>query len=176
MPGSARENDADLLAYIGDNHTRTILDVGAGSGTYQRIIGRRVTHIDAIEAWQPYVEHYALTERYRHVTVTDIRHLATAGVTYGTRYDLVIFGDILEHMSRDDALDVWTWAHAIACAGLISLPMRHWAQGPEHGNHFEAHHDDHLTGTDLLDPASPFGPFDHVWAYELTGTFIKAFS
>lgn len=174
MPGSIRENDADLLALVRSESVATVLDVGVGRGTYSRLLRRHVPVIDGIEAWPAYVAHYALADRYRHLTVADVRDLARLGITYGARYDLVIFGDVLEHMSPAEAADVWAWAHSIARRGLISLPAVHWPQGAEHGNPFEAHDHDHITGEHLTTPGHPFGPFEHTWVYEQTVTVVKA--
>lgn len=176
MPGSIRENNDDLTRFVQEWGIRTILDVGVGWGTYENLLGDRVALLDGIEVWEPYVRQYGLRARYRRLIIADVRDVARDGhALLDPPYDLVIFGDVLEHMSRDEALEVWEWGHTIAKAGLISLPMAHYPQGAERGNHFETHHEDHLTGADLLHPETPFGPFDLQWSYEVTGTFVKAF-
>lgn len=166
MPYSARENDADVRGYVTRHGIATVLDIGAGSGTYATLLGDLCT-LDAIEAWDPYVEQFDLPSKYRHVTVCDVRDRPDVG-----RYDLVILGDILEHMTPDEAAQVWAWAPTVADHGIISIPLDHWPQGAHDGNHLEAHHPDHLTGRHLL--AGTLGTFDETWTYALTATFAKA--
>lgn len=175
MPGSIRENNDDLIAFVHANQIRTVLDVGVGRGTYSRILRRHVERIDGIEAWEPYVEQYALRSRYATLTLADVRDLAAADSRFDG-YDLVIFGDVLEHMTPTEAAEVWTWAHGVASWGMISLPREHWPQGAERGNPFEAHDHEHITGEDLVAPGHPFGPFDHAWSYPRTTTVIRRFA
>ena len=174
MPGSIRENNDDLITFVESENIRTVLDVGVGWGTYENLIGGHVAHLDGIEVWEPYVGQYHLRTRYRRLVIADVREVVERGsALLEPHYDLIIFGDVLEHMSQEEALEVWRWAHGRATWGLISLPMAHYPQGAEHGNPFEVHHDDHLTGHDLLDPESPFGPFRRSQVYDVTGTFMK---
>jgi len=177
MPHSARENDDDVRQWVLDNDIETVLDVGAGSGTYARIL-RDMVVIDAVEIWPKYVREFKLSSLYRNVVVGDIRDLAWGDSQYTSinpeqEYDLVIFGDVLEHMTKDEALEVWGWASQVARFGLISVPIIHYPQGPEHGNPFEVHVQEHI---DLEELRAEFGPFTYDQTYEVTGTFIKEFS
>lgn len=112
-----------------------ILDVGAGLGIYARF-REPGQHWTAVEAWAPYVKSYALHTLYDHVIVADIRYLDWQRVA---PLDLVICGDVLEHMSKEDALDVVHRALDHARVVLISLPVTYAAQGELLGNPFEVH-------------------------------------
>lgn len=176
MPASIRENDSDVIAFVKAEGVFTVLDVGVGWGTYSTMLRDYVSFIDGIEAWQPYFDQFDLRSRYDMLIQDDVRTLATQHWRgKAVPYDLIIFGDVLEHMERDEALEVWAWAHDIARWGLISLPMGHYPQGPEYGNPFEVHVEGGLTGGELLEHGNDFGPFEHFWTYAVTGTFIKRF-
>ncbi len=168
MPYSARENDADVIDFVSKYNIREVLDIGPGSGTYAKLL-RDIDAIDCIEIWEPYVEEFALKSLYREVRVGDARD----GLDDGLRYDLIIFGDVLEHMTPEDALDAWTEASYLGSWGLISLPIIHWPQGAHEGNPYEEHIQDHI---DVDDLKRDFGPFDIEHQYEMTGTFIKRFT
>lgn len=168
MPYSARENDQDIIWFVQDFQIRKILDVGAGSGTYGRLLGRHIHTVDAVEIWQPYVEQFKLNEIYDHIIHADVRHVSPLQFEH---YDLVIFGDVLEHMSREESLKVWRNA-STAKFGMISVPIVHYPQGAEFGNPYEEHIQEHLTADELR---KDYGPFIFEREYEVTGTFIRQF-
>jgi len=115
---------------------RRVLDVGAGSGTYSTLL-RPVTpgaRWSAIEVWQPYLDEFALAAKYDEVIVADVR-----SHVWGDQYDLVILGDVLEHMPTTDAVDVFGRAVTSSAVVLASMPIIHYPQGAVGGNPFEAH-------------------------------------
>lgn len=169
MPHSARENDADVLDFVFGHSIEKVLDVGAGSGTYGKMLKNNVTEIFGVEVWEPYIDEYSLNDVYAGVYVQDVREIEPE---FFAEFDLVIFGDILEHMTHKEALDVWE-AASTANYGLISVPIIHWPQGEVGGNPYEVHVQEHLTPEAVRED---FGPFVVDWVYEMTGTFIKDFS
>lgn len=170
MPHSIRDNDHVVRDYVARKNIRTVLDIGAGSGTYARLLGGDVGRIDAVEAWEPYIDEYKLHDLYDTITVADVRTLARSiGYLAGTYYDLIIFGDIIEHMSTADGMHVWDWAKTVASHGLLSVPTVHWPQDHVGGNPYEAHVQDLLT---VEDYEKTFGPFDEVYTYDQTATFL----
>ena len=137
MPGSMDEGKVWAREAILSLAPRRILDVGPGIGRYRDLInGQLKAEWWGVEAWAPYVEQFDLTTRYDRIIVADVRWLdwASAG-----RFDLVILGDVLEHMPRADALRVWSLARLHAGHVLLSLPIVPYPQGPEGGNPFEEH-------------------------------------
>lgn len=180
MPFSMRENNKDVREFVDNAMIRTVLDVGPGSGTYGRLLREQnvVDRIDAVEIWEPYIETFGLDKVYDAVIVMDVRGLATSW-EFGRPawaqdgWDLIIFGDVLEHMTQDEALEVWSWAGSVARWGLISVPIVHWPQhAVEGGNPYEEHVQDHIHVEDLK---RDFGPFAFSWEYDLTGTFVRKF-
>jgi hypothetical protein len=164
VPGSVRENDADVRAFVTEHGIRTALDVGPGRGTYSRILSDLIPVMDAVEVWRPYIGRYQLYDKYRTVTLGDVRDHGKFD------YDLVIFGDVLEHMPREDALAVWTRAGGSARFTLMSVPIICYPQGALKGNPHEVHVQEHLTPDDVR---RDYGPFVLDRAYEITGTFIR---
>lgn len=127
---------------IANNEGRlTVLDVGAGAGAYATLLWpvdpRPV--IDAVEVFEPYVNRFQLKERYRHVFVADARDFLLSAEAQKA-YDVIILGDVLEHMSTEDATRLWEDARKAAKIAVIaSVPLGEYPQGEEEGNVYEAH-------------------------------------
>jgi len=128
-----------------DPATTTILDVGAGQGKYGRLLSN-FTNVDACEVWKPYVEENNLRELYREVYVCEIETLCLAG----RHYDVVIMGDVLEHLTVEDAQDTLTELQE-DCDDIIVVVPYQYEQGPEHGNHYQRHLQADLTHALMFD-------------------------
>ena len=170
MPGSTRENNQDVHKFLQSHNIGKILDVGCGQGTYWTLAlqSHKSFEIDAVEIWEPYIEQFNLREKYDRVFVDDIRGWSEEDFA---GYDLVIFGDVLEHMSHTESVGVWHRAHS-AKYGLISVPVIHYPQGAYGGNPYEIHIQEHLTPEHIRET---YGPFILDRVYEITGTFVKEF-
>ena len=147
MPFSSDENREYVLDIVSNIICPdSILDVGAGSGTYSDLLRKTIDpmRFDAIEVWDPYIRQFDLTKKYDHVYQVDVREF------HLFRYDLVIFGDVLEHMSLEQAKDVWGRAAQQAAWGMISSPIVHYPQGAMFDNPFEVHVQDHLTADQIV--------------------------
>ena len=92
-----------------------------------------------------------LEEIYDSLVVCDIRYLDWSKVT---PLDVAIFGDVLEHMSKEDALNVVETALTHCRVVLVSLPLIHSEQGEVHGNPFEAHVKPDWTNNEALEAFS----------------------
>jgi 2-polyprenyl-3-methyl-5-hydroxy-6-metoxy-1,4-benzoquinol methylase len=77
---------------------------------------------------------FELRRKYDVVHVTDVRCFS-----WPTRYDVVILGDVLEHLTLADALRVWASARARACYVVLSIPIVEYLQGVHYGNIHETH-------------------------------------
>lgn len=145
-----------------------ILDVGAGSGTYAdalRAAGYGGT-IDAVEVWPNYITKYHLPTKYRHVINKDVRELDTFD------YDVVIFGDILEHMSKEDAIKVWEKTAEKADYALIAIPIIHYHQGELDGNPYEEHVKDDWTDEEVIET---FPGIIASWTGDVVGAYWAKF-
>lgn len=168
MSGSIRENDNFVKDWVVSNNVKKVLDMGAGRGTYADLLCDLVETIDGVEIWQPYIDEFDLTNKYDHLYNEDIRNFEPKV----DDYDLVIFGDVLEHMTQQESLLVWTNAMDYSKAGLISVPIIHYPQGAEYGNPHEVHVQEHLTPDHVMET---YGPFGDVAVFDVTGTFIRRF-
>ena len=107
-----------------------ILDMGPGKGTYYDLLGPTY-YWSCVEIWHPAVE--ALQGKYRYIYEMDIRDFV-----YVDYYDLVIFGDVLEHMSIEDAQKCIAAAKENSDSILIAFPYD-LEQGAIYGNEAERH-------------------------------------
>lgn len=130
MPTSSDAVRPQALAEIASLSPRTILDIGAGAGTWRRLHphGRWT----AVEVWEPYVDRYGLRSLYDDVIVGDART-----VDLGGPYDLAIAGDVLEHVP--DPLALFQRLRGVADHVVVQIPVVHWPQGEVDGNPHEAH-------------------------------------
>ena len=147
----------------------TVLDIGPGSGVYGRIV-RDVApsaRLVGVEAWAPYVDEFWLRDVYDEVIVGDARELSN------WNYDLVIFGDVLEHMSEADASLLWAKAASARCRVLMSIPIIHYPQCAEHGNPFEVHVVDDWSHERVLDTFSGIVDYE---CYAVTGAYLADFT
>lgn len=140
MPYSDAEGKDAALTWYEEIRPRTVIDVGAGSGTYTQVV--RANSLwrgrwTAVEAWEPYVARFGLDGLYDAVVVADARRL----VAPFYRADLVIAGDVLEHMPRADAVHLLGKIRAHAAHLIVSVPVLHLDQGAVYGNAYETHVD-----------------------------------
>lgn len=130
-----------------------IIDVGAGQGKY-RVLLPEYEAVDAIEVFEPYVEQNNLRALYRNVYVSNVVDWVDASGTWQQVDDaVVIMGDVLEHLTYDDAYRVicylCTWAREI-----IAVVPYEYPQDEEDGNVHQRHLQDDLT-VDVMAKAYP---------------------
>lgn len=77
---------------------RTVLDVGCGRGLNGQIAHDKGAHVVGIEQWKPSAE--AARARMDEVIEADIERDDSARALGDRRFDLILFGDVLEH-TRD---------------------------------------------------------------------------
>lgn len=96
-----------ILNKVKESNNFTILDIGCGIGTYSNVLRRnnKLTNyqykIDAVEVVGEYIEKFNLLKKYNNVYIFDVRDDSLFSVI--DNYDLVIMGDVLEHLSVEDA-------------------------------------------------------------------------
>jgi hypothetical protein len=143
MPTSIAEGKDWSLERFKQTQPGTVTDVGPGEGTYAKLF--RPVHKGiwwtAIEVHKPYVAKYKLKSTktrsmYDEIHVEDARESAS----HLFHRDLVIFGDVLEHMPREDAVALLQKAEAAGAWNiLVSLPIVEAPQGEVDGNPHEEH-------------------------------------
>jgi hypothetical protein len=112
-----------------------VVDVGPGVGTYAKLLaGPDVGRIVGIEAWEPYVRTYRLHDYYDEIILGDVREVPVPAT------DVVILGDVAEHMTAGQAQEVWRrCAEAARRAVYLSIPIVHYPQHPIEDNPYELH-------------------------------------
>lgn len=129
----------EIVEYIKKNFKpgETCLDVGACDGKWQNLLGDYMV-MDAVEVWEPNISHHGLRGKYRTVYNENVRDME-----YGY-YDLIIFGDVIEHMDIREAQKVLKYADIRCRDMIIGVPFR-WPQGELYGNPYERHIQPDLT-------------------------------
>lgn len=136
MPHSADEGKDWTRERVVALNPGSVLDIGPGAGTYAKLLRPHLpgTEMWGIEVFEPYVERYGLNDLYDRVLVTDARTAPFPTV------DVVILGDVLEHMQLTEAVEVWHRAlRAARMAVFASLPIIDYPQGALEGNCHETH-------------------------------------
>jgi SAM-dependent methyltransferase len=82
-----------------------VLDIGAGAGKYAYLLRNRAARIDAVEVFEEAISVNKLHEIYNNVYCVDVRDFECSTYTY----DLIIMGDILEHLTIEDSTRVLTY-------------------------------------------------------------------
>lgn len=135
MPRSSPEGKQQILQWLAHLPIKRICDVGAGCGTYRDLCGLHGVlpnaHWTALEVWEPYVQEFQLRTKYDEVVIKDVREADLSS------YDLLIFGDVLEHMTREEAKKCV--ASAPNAWKILSIPTSHYPQAAVYENPFEVH-------------------------------------
>jgi len=163
MPTSTNYFKKETIDYIELNFNKDskILDVGCGVGTYADMLPAHTLH--GVEAHEPYVADYNLKDKYADIRIGDITELM---IDY-SEYDLIILGDVLEHIPLDKARKL---IHEMSkTTVLVAVPFLS-PQGESFGNKYEIHEQDDLTFTNFFDRYPGFYPFCLRYDY---GVFIN---
>lgn len=110
---------------------RKILDVGAGWGKYRLLLPEYT--FDAVEVWAPEAEKNDLASQYDTVYITDIKDF-----TYPQEYGAIIMGDVLEHLSAENAQRVIDEANRHTTTLVVAVPFM-MDQHAEEDNPYEEH-------------------------------------
>lgn len=114
------------------------LDVGCCEGFWYDMLSDWFD-MDGIEVWRPNVNKYLLYDKYTNLFVKDIMNF-----TYPREYDVVIFGDIIEHLEVEQAQAVIESAKQHSKEVIVAVPYL-YPQGDKDGNKYEIHKQPDLT-------------------------------
>ena len=123
--GSYNEGKLEVVEWVKQNFPKgsTCLDVGACDGKWWKLLGDYLK-MDAVEIFQPNIAIHDLKRKYNKVFYGDI-----FGLEY-EHYDLIIFGDVLEHMTVEKAQAVrrtaWTVDRRVFSKPFSSEMLRLW--------------------------------------------------
>lgn len=146
MAGSFEYFKKDIAEYLENKFTdiARVLDVGVGSGTYYNLLGNYFKNIDGVEVFKPNIEKYELEKKYNKVYNVDIKDFEY------DFYDIIIFGDIIEHLEVEDAQKVLEYAKDRCREMIVAVPYC-YEQGVEEDNVYEIHKQADLTPENVLE-------------------------
>ena len=118
-----------------------VLDIGAGSGTYAKLIKQefdlcKQTEWIAVEAWPEYIEKFELHTLYDRVINQDVRTLDWSNLGH---FSVAIAGDVLEHMTKEQAIELVNRVLNHADTLIVSIPIVYMPQDELEGNPYEVH-------------------------------------
>lgn len=167
MPHSYPFGKTEAIEFIKKNTTleSKILDVGPGIGTYSTLLKPFGYAIDCIEIYEGYIDAYDLKSKYKNCIIGNIVEFDVSD------YDFVILGDVLEHLTVDDANLVLS-----KCKNsLVAVPYLCPQGGVDffHNEHhlinpYEKHHQADLTPLVMLTRYPNLGL---VWSNHLYGYY-----
>jgi SAM-dependent methyltransferase len=134
MPGNWGYLGEDVKKYLVQNFSPdcSILDVGCGHGFYYKLLKNHFKKFDAVEIWKPYIEKYGLEQMYDNVYNVNILDFQFK------YYDIIIMGDILEHLDRYQAQSLLNNIKD-KCTELIVVVPYYLPQQEVFGNKYEIH-------------------------------------
>ena len=163
MPVSIHVQITHCLNKIIQIQPKSVLDVGCGFGKWGYLCreyldvfpGRPFKHewttrIDAIEFFEPYImEHQRFL--YSNIMIGDVRDLCKQI----DNYDLIIAGDVIEHIFKDEAEEVVETLYAKSNKLLmVNIPIGEgWLHPEAYGNPAELHRSEWY-----LEDFNPFNP------------------
>lgn len=115
-----------------------ILDAGAGCGTYSNLLKSDFPNMDGVEIFPNYIDMFDLRNKYNNLYTMNILDFDIS------TYDYIILGDIIEHMTYEDAKNFLDKIHNTDKLCLVGVPYN-YEQGTEFGNVHETHLQPDLT-------------------------------
>jgi glycosyltransferase involved in cell wall biosynthesis len=126
-----------------------VLDIGVGFGRWGMItrefcdvwFGRVLppdwkVHVEGVEAFPKNINAYH-SHFYDKVHIGDLRDLLP---TFKDRWNLIIFGDVLEHFEKHEAIQLLHWAVGLSDYVLVNIPLGdNWQQDEAYDNPYERH-------------------------------------
>ncbi len=134
---STQTGKQEIIDYIKQNISKDakILDAGFGCGIYARLLRKEgYNFIDGVDIYEHGIKELKLDKYYDNIFITDILEF---DFTY---YDLIILGDVLEHLSPEDSkqlLENWICDSKMGRL-IISIPYQ-LKQSGTHQNPHEEH-------------------------------------
>lgn len=152
----------DYLKTIFTKNAR-ILDVGAGEGTYLPFLEDYFTNIEAVEVFKPNIDNFDLENRYSKVYNANI-----IDFEYDF-YDVIIFGDVIEHLDVKSAQNVLKYALNRCTEMIVAVPYLS-PQSIEEDNIYEIHKQPDLTNQ-VMKQRYPY--LKNVFKNDKYGYYIK---
>lgn len=168
MPYSHKEHKELTKAWYEKLSPETVVDIGAGSGTYADLLRPvKQGNWTAIEIYAPNETKFNLRDKYDRVIIADIKYIDPQFI----RSDLTIAGDIIEHLNYDDVERILKKILNNCQHLLISLPIIHWDQHEVDGNIYETHQH-HWSYDEIREQITKYGKIIEEAKGEVLGVFL----
>jgi hypothetical protein len=125
-------------------HYAKVLDVGAGSGKYGLMLKQYFGGIDALEIYHPYIVKFDLHSIYKRIFCADIMEFDIS------EYNYLIMGDIIEHLTIENAQELLSYINNSGKKCLVAIPYQ-MDQDEVGGNVYEKHLQSDLTQSNFID-------------------------
>lgn len=135
MPFSSNTFDTVLTDHI-VRLGGPVLDVGAGAGKNGNLIKPHNIECHALEPTVKYITDYQLGKIYSRIYPLDIQNYIKTHPT--NRYNVAVFGDVLEHLFLTEALDIIDY-FCYRTNWLILIFPTNLPQDDIHSNYYEVH-------------------------------------
>jgi len=140
---SPDEGKPAILKYVLENIRKDakILDVGFGSGVYGKLLRAfYYQNIDGVDVYDKNIHEMGLDKIYDNIFIENILNF------HFDHYDLIIMGDVLEHIELEAAQELLLrFMDDNKCSTMIiSIPYE-YEQGELYGNSHEKHLQDKVT-------------------------------
>jgi len=138
MPYSIPIFDDTILKQLVALNPKSILDIGAGAGKYGKLLRSALPDckIDAVEPTPKYINDFGLKSIYNNIYEMNIEQYLDQNPKQ--RYEVVIIGDMLEHLYRSKVVDYLDFllykSHFVLCIWPTNFP-----QDDYNGNGYECH-------------------------------------
>jgi hypothetical protein len=138
MPYSSSTFDDFIGRMLSIITPRRVLDIGCGAGKYSDIVRESCPEAVLVgyEAESSYIERFSLVSRYDELRCRPILDLLDEGVR--ERWDICIFGDVLEHLRKSVACDILHFLLYRSRVILAIVPIE-YLQDDHDGVRSEAH-------------------------------------
>ena len=161
-----KERIDDIVSgYIQNNFDSNakILDVGPYDGRWSDRLRKQFHHIDAVEAFEPYVDRFGLKEKYGNIFISDVLEFEF------DYYDVIIMGDIIEHLTVEQSSALINRIKD-KCRQLIIIAPYEYPQDEYDENKYQVHKQEDLTDKIFKER---YPDFDLMINDELRGCYIK---
>ena len=159
----------DWISQLKPKHNK-ILDIAVGEGTYLNLFKEQENlkgcEWYGVEVWEPWVPKYKLNEIYDHFYLEDVRTFDYSKVG---NVDLTFAGDIIEHMKKEEALDLYKNLLEVSDTLIMSIPIIYMPQGPDEGNPYEVHVKPDWSHQEVLES---FPEVKDCWAGRKIGVYL----